>query len=241
MAENKKLQIAAGEIRYLQTPSRNQDLVFIHGGFGDTSIFPLLESTFGRKYRITAPYLPWHGSFNPGKDFNYQNLVTALSEFLTKLRLTDYILMGHSLGGRLALDLSSCKGSRARGEVLLAPMLTPISTSLSQTAAHLLSDYTSDLGLIHKSYLQIETLPARVKNLRHIWKLVSSVGEIEKKTLTIPTTIIWGQDDSVLPFHKNAVAIPKVEGAKLKTYKGGHYWPFKRDSMKIINSLISQK
>jgi len=238
--ENKKLNISAGEIRYLQSSPRDRDLVFIHGGFGDLGLVALFEKQFGAKYRITAPYLPGHSSFSLKENYTYSDMVATLSKFLTKLEVTDYVLMGHSLGGRLALDMSTNGDTHARSEVLLAPMLAPIAATLVQTAIRLTHDYMSDLGMSRGHGLQRETLSTRVMNLHKIWKLVTSVGEVENKTLIIPTTIIWGQDDTVLPLSRNAPLVSRLEGAKLKTFKGGHYWPLKISNLEILDRLIAE-
>ncbi len=241
MIKSKSLQISAGEIRYLQSSPRDRDLVFIHGGFGDAGIISMLEKHFGREYRITAPYLPGHGSFDLGKNASYQDIVGAISEFLTKLELTDYVLMGHSLGGRLALDMALRGDLRAQSEILIAPMLFSITASLTQITANIMGDYVSDLGVSGRDSLRNETFYARFKNFQQIWRLVTSVGKVESITLPIPTTIIWGRGDSVLPLDMNLPIISRIKGAKLETYAGGHYWLFKDGSMEIIDRLITEK
>lgn len=239
MLEGKRLQVHYGEMRYLQTDTAKPDLVYIHGGFGDAGVASLLEQQFGHEFRITAPSLPGHGSFDFGENFSFQDMVGAMREFLSKLGLVDYVLMGHSFGGRLALEVCREKESRVKSVILSAPMLIPLTMGIEQTAANLVHDYVSDLGVSNRSKMQPETVLIRLKNLKQIWRLITSVGEMERITPGVATTIVWGKGDSVLPIDRNTLAISKIGGAKLKVYEGGHYWPFKPSSMKLLNELIN--
>lgn len=221
MLEGKRLQVSYGKMRYLQTNAAKPDLVYIHGGFGDAGVASLLEQQFGQEFRITTPYLPGHGSFDFDENFSFQDLVATMGEFLLKLGLVDYVLVGHSLGGRLALEVSRRKELRVKSVVLSAPMLTPLTMSIEQTAANLVRDYVSDLGISKRSKIQLETILTRLKNLKQIWRLVTSVEEVEEIIPGVATTIVWGRDDSVLPIGQNSLAISKIVGAKLEIHAGG--------------------
>ena len=240
MIEDKKLQVSLGEMRYLQAGAAKPDLVYIHGGFGDTGVMSLLEQQFGQKFRITTPSLPGHGSFNFDEGFSFQDLVATMGEFLSRLNLVDYVLVGHSLGGRLALEVSRRKESQAKSVILLAPMLIPLTTGIEQTAANLVHDYASDLGISKRNKMQFETVLTRLKNLKEIWRLITSVGPVRENVSGVATTIVWGRNDSVLPIGQNSSAISKIVGAELKIHAGGHYWPFKPRSMEIIAGLIGE-
>jgi pimeloyl-ACP methyl ester carboxylesterase len=237
MIEKKSIPVSLGNIRYLQAGSGNINLVYIHGGFGDTGVIRLLEQCFGHRYKIIVPFLPGHGSFDFNRNFTYQDLLSVLSQFITKLGFKDYLLVGHSFGGRIVLDLPV----RAKKVISLAPMLSRINPSLPLCAVHIAHDYLSDLGLSLRGPLQKETLWPRFRNISPIWNMITAVPDITNKSIRTPTCIIFGENDSVLPLSVNAPLFSKVSGAEFRTYPGGHYWSFTPSGLDILSHQLLKK
>jgi pimeloyl-ACP methyl ester carboxylesterase len=92
------------ELFYRHYGHEGQDLVILHGllGISDNWV------TFGRRfselgYKVYIPDQRNHGHSPHHPVFNYYALADDLSEFLEHHRIKDPVLLGHSLGGKVAM------------------------------------------------------------------------------------------------------------------------------------------
>ncbi|MEM2141878.1 MAG: alpha/beta hydrolase [Candidatus Thorarchaeota archaeon] len=100
------LEIKGTKIAYqLQGPEDGPKIVLIHGLFLNSDCWLKQLEFFGKNYRILRFDLHGHGrSIKPGKRFTIRNYVTDMGLLLDHLNWDrDIILMGHSLGGMVAL------------------------------------------------------------------------------------------------------------------------------------------
>jgi pimeloyl-ACP methyl ester carboxylesterase/putative sterol carrier protein len=102
-----------------------EPLVLLHGlGGSRISWLPLL-SALAPAYRLIAPDLPGHGDSEKPRtvDFSasyYAGVVTALMD---RAGMERAVLVGNSMGGRVALELARRHADRVRAVALLAPAL----------------------------------------------------------------------------------------------------------------------
>lgn len=87
-------------------------IVFIHGNSLSSECFRgLFDSSLSKMYRLIAFDFPGHGkssrSVNPEQDYTFLGMVKTLKEVIAELNLEDYILVGHSLGGHIAIQAST--------------------------------------------------------------------------------------------------------------------------------------
>ena len=93
---------AAG-ISYLEAGA-GQPVVFLHGiGGGAESFAPQLVVA-GDTFAFRAWDMPGYGESDPVTPLTFEALSNALSDFLTALDVPSAHLMGHSIGGMLALE-----------------------------------------------------------------------------------------------------------------------------------------
>lgn len=111
--EPKFLTLNNFEIAYFDNEKQaNTTLLFIHGNSLNIQLFRnQLNNPALNKYRIVAPDLPGHGasakSDNPEKDYGILNFIDILQQLVKELNLKNIVLVGHSLGGHIAIHLMS--------------------------------------------------------------------------------------------------------------------------------------
>lgn len=111
--KNKKLTLNNAKVAYLDNEKNsNISLFFIHGNSLNASLFKnQFNAQALNQYRIVAPDFPGHGdspkSENPQQDYGVNRFIAIIQELIQKLRLDHIVLIGHSLGGHIAIHLLS--------------------------------------------------------------------------------------------------------------------------------------
>jgi pimeloyl-ACP methyl ester carboxylesterase len=82
-------------------------LLLIHGIAGSIENWHAVIEPLARRHTVVAPDLPGHGTSAPGAgDYSLGALAVGLRDLLIKLGHTRATLVGHSLGGGVAMQLS---------------------------------------------------------------------------------------------------------------------------------------
>lgn len=94
-------------------PSRNgPTIIFIHGHGANKEFFEKqLKSPLFKKYRLIALDLPGYGESQPPKDpekmYNFPGFAHVVAEVVEAMQLNHLVIVGWSLGGHVALELTS--------------------------------------------------------------------------------------------------------------------------------------
>jgi pimeloyl-ACP methyl ester carboxylesterase len=101
---------------------RGRPVVLLHG-LGGTKItwLPLL-SVLGVGHRVIVPDLPGHGeSGKPRADYSPRFYARVVRRLMDRVDAGRAVLVGNSLGGRIALELAVASPARVEALALLAP------------------------------------------------------------------------------------------------------------------------
>ena len=114
-------------LKFTESGTGELALVFVHGIGGDRSHFLPQYRFFGRNCRTVGIDLPGHGhSGHPATGFTLQSFSDEIEELARSLKLERTMIVGHSLGGLLALNLGSRSLSWLTGVVILdTPIFVP--------------------------------------------------------------------------------------------------------------------
>lgn len=119
--EERQTTVAGIEIEYLVAGSDGPPVVLLHGDLDDARTWSGLLSALATRCRVYAPSLPGYGrSGKPKADYSPGFLARVMAAFLDSLHLSQPVLIGHSLGGLVALEIALDEPSRPSGLVLIA-------------------------------------------------------------------------------------------------------------------------
>jgi pimeloyl-ACP methyl ester carboxylesterase len=96
------------------------EVVFLHG-LGDAScVWSAVASELGKQYRIAAVDLRGHGDSDWSPDGNYtiEGYTADIAALFESRGMKDVLLVGHSLGGRIALHYAARNGDRVKSVIL---------------------------------------------------------------------------------------------------------------------------
>ena len=212
---------AAGEtIHTLRAGSGAAVIVLIHGFGSDARSWAMNQPALAAGATVHALDLPGHGA-SPAQDMGGLDRLTGIvAAAIAALTPEPVHLIGHSMGGAIALRLAALFPSHLRALTLIAPAGVGTGRNADFIPAFLAMEdaataETALRMLVHNPALLNRQIVAGVlaaRNTPHIyeaWQAMRLVGrEIWSRTdaaaaslaaLPMPVQIIWGVRDAVLP------------------------------------------
>ena len=227
----KRELIASGlKISYLISPDfePEQAIVFIPGWKSPVDLFC---GVMGDTSNLLAINLPgWGGSEKPKETrglFEYSKLV---KEVLLKLNVKTPILIGHSVGGAIAVEYLN-NGGQAKKLILIGGAIIRERMGRSQRLFIAAKVFRFLFPFVNKKMRQRlagKTLSPdylEAGEMVSIYKrLISEDRQVAFSKLDLPITLIWGRDDDATP-HNYAERLKNLNShASLEVISGaGHY------------------
>lgn len=208
------------EVDYIDK-GEGEVVVFLHGWGGDKySLAPIYDLlTCRRVVSISCPYdlsVPWTVS-------KYTDMVAKLLEYLG---VVSYTVVGHSFGGRLALEL----GNRAKALVIIDGAGIKPRYSLKRHWRILRYKVCKKLVCWHiVSGSRLDKYGSEdYKLLSPVMKqtFVNIVNHDQTKMskgIRIPTTILWGKSDKDTPLYMAHKLNKNIHNSNLILFSGGHF------------------
>ncbi|MEZ2774710.1 alpha/beta fold hydrolase [Acinetobacter pseudolwoffii] len=99
-------------------------MIFIHGLFGNLSNLGILARHFSEQRTVIQIDVRNHGLSGHSSDINYQLMTEDVLETLSSLNVHKFVVVGHSMGGKIAMKLADL--AREQTEKLIVLDITPI-------------------------------------------------------------------------------------------------------------------
>jgi len=99
-------------------------MIFIHGLFGSLSNLGILARYFSEQRTVLQIDVRNHGLSGHSSDLNYQLMAEDVLETLSSLNIQKFVVVGHSMGGKIAMKLADL--ARVQTEKLVVLDITPI-------------------------------------------------------------------------------------------------------------------
>lgn len=99
-------------------------MIFIHGLFGSLSNLGVLARHFSEQRTVIQIDVRNHGLSGHSSDINYQLMAEDVLETLSSLNVHKFVVVGHSMGGKIAMKLADL--AREQTEKLVVLDITPI-------------------------------------------------------------------------------------------------------------------
>jgi pimeloyl-ACP methyl ester carboxylesterase len=217
-------------------------LVFIHGLTGSASAWLRYEQRFSQSFNVVVVDLRGHGMskrLSSYDDYSLEKCAEDVRVVLNTLRVQQCALVAHSLGTLVALKLAK-EISGVRAMALLSPVFG-VRQALSGRALHrLLRLAHHALGLFPPRSRSGRVDYARFTNSgdRNVWRILADIyntgihshlflllqvyeakTDDEWQAVKVPTVILHGENDTLVPV-TNAIELAKrIEGVKLLIFK----------------------
>lgn len=131
-------------LKYLDAGSGHPSLLFIHGWCCNRMHWQPQIEAFRATHRVVAVDLRGHGeSDKPDEDYGIQGFVDDVLWLMDQARLEQPVLVGHSMGGIIALNLLRRKPNAARAAVLVDSPVLPLPENLRPVMDSVLAGFQS--------------------------------------------------------------------------------------------------
>lgn len=219
-------------------------LVFLHYFGGSALEWQAVMDELSGQYRCLAIDLRGHGDSDaPATGYSVPDMADDVIKLLRTMAVDDFVLVGHSMGGKVALALASQKPAGLQSLVLLAPSPpVPEPIPANDRAAMLANHGYRAYAEQTVTKITARPLAQSVKdqivsdNLRTAdvaWKAWLTFGSKEDisdqmSAIRIPVGILVGTDDeALLPVVQPTMTIPYLKTATLTMIDGaGHLLPW---------------
>jgi pyruvate dehydrogenase E2 component (dihydrolipoamide acetyltransferase) len=253
--------VSAGgcRIRYLRAGTEEGvPVLLVHGFGGDLYNWLFNQEALAVNHPVYAVDLPGHGgSQKYVGDGAISTLAETVRDFLDALSVRRVHLVGHSLGGAIALSLALDQPRIAPSLTLISPvgLGTEINAGFisglieadrRKEMKAVLQQLFSDAELVSRemvmNVLQAKRIDGAVECLRVIAQSCFSGGRQEGhlrerlSELTMPVQVIWGEEDRIIP-SAHAAGLPASIAVRVLE-RAGHM--VHMESAKEVNELLQR-
>jgi pimeloyl-ACP methyl ester carboxylesterase len=211
--------------------AQKQSLVFIHGSGGDHTAWLNQYAQLKKKYNIVAVDLPGHGRSEGSGESHVKDYGVWINKLLDALKLNESIIVGHSLGAAIALQLAIDHPEKIAGIVCLGGgMKMPVNPFfldfLKTSPAQMPAEITE---LICKYSLAKENRPQFSAVLQKsisgskvdiLYGDLSACDEMdltgEAEKIKVPALIICGAEDKMTPPDLSRALAANIRGSNLE-------------------------
>jgi len=215
-------------VHYRDTGDRSakQTVVLLHGFGSSLQTWDEWASDLEKNRRVIRLDLAGFGLTGASPDNNYSDDadVARLFKFLEKINVQKCILVGHSMGGRIAWNFASSYPERLEGLALLAPDGFPAPGQIvgakpydAGPLANLLkffmpkfiikkslepaffdSSFMTDI-LLDRYYDMLRAPTVRTAILQRMSQTITVDPVPKLRKINIPTLLLWGERDQMIP------------------------------------------
>jgi len=82
-------------------------IIILHGLYGASDNWVKIAKELAKKYEVFLPDMRNHGNSPHSDNFSIEEMKKDLFEFVSDNKINDFILIGHSLGGKVSMEFAS--------------------------------------------------------------------------------------------------------------------------------------
>ncbi|MBI3249099.1 MAG: alpha/beta hydrolase [Deltaproteobacteria bacterium] len=220
-------------------------LLYLHSAGGEVVWLPFFEQ-LAQRYTV---YLPAHPGFGKSEGLDridaMEDLVFHYTDLMDQLGLVQPYVAGLSLGGWLAAELATRYAHRIRKLALMnavglrvpgSPIADLFRATPEELRKMVFHDPQSDLAKafvpdVPSPEVMEETMKAREATARVGWNPYLCNLKLRGRLyrITVPTLILWGESDRLVPLAHGEAYRDGIAGSRLVVLKQcGHAPPFEK-------------
>lgn len=259
-----ELRLHGTSVRY-RTAGSGPPLLLLHGIANSSQTWEPVAGALAEHFTLIAPDLLGHGeSATPRGDYSLGAHASAARDLLSSLDLTRVTVVGHSLGGGVAMQFAYQFPERCSRLVLVssgglgrdvhlllraaslpgADWVLPVLTSRGLRGIGRGVDAvlrrtplapSGDIEILTRGFGSLATAGSRQAFLHTVRSVIEPGGQRVSASdrlhlaAKMPTLIIWGERDSIIPVAHGRAAHEAMPGSRLEVFPGAGHMPHHDD------------
>ena len=256
-ANESKVTVAGTSVQMFSGGS-GPPLLFLHGAGGNRG-WQAFHEELAKTHTVYAPSQPgFNGTESPGWIATINDMAHFNQQLGQQLGLSQYVLMGHSMGGWIAAEMAAMSPEGLRGLVLIdAVGIRPKNTDITEIfmvstetrAGYRFYDPSQVPGL--EEYTREPTpeeafvdFSNREMASRLLWKPYMHNPSLPHYLASVktPTLVVWGRQDAIVPLECGELYQQAISGAQLQAIdQCGHSPQYEKpqDFHKHVSAFLS--
>ena len=256
-----------------RTAGSGPPLLLLHGIANSSETWERVAPLLSERFTLIAPDLLGHGdSATPRGDYSLGAHASGARDVVTALGHERVTVVGHSLGGGIAMQFAYQFPERAERLVLVssgglgrevhlvlraaslpgADYVLPALTSrrlvgIGREVGSLLGRVglqpSGDLGILAKGFAALDNAGSRQAFLHTVRAVIEPGGQrvsaSERLALAalLPTLIVWGERDSIIPVAHGEAAHEAMPGSRFDVFAGAGHMPHDDEPVRFAEVL----
>src|SRR4051794_7225197 len=269
MLERRTIELHGHPVSY-RTAGSGPLLLLIHGITSSSRTWERVLPALAAEHTVIAPDLLGHGeSAKPRGDYSLGAYASGVRDLLVALGHRRATVIGHSLGGGVALQLAYqfperverlalvSSGGLGRevglmlrlatlpgSEYVLPLLCAPAVRDAAQSAARVLGSFGlrpgADLQGIAEGFASLGAVDARRAFLHTARSIIDVSGQRVSASdrlylaADMPTLIVWGERDPMIPVDHGRAAHAAIPGSRLEVFEGAGHFPHREAPARFV-------
>ncbi len=240
-------------------------IVLLHGTSASLHTWDGWVQSLKGQRRVIRFDLPAFGLTGPNSnnDYSIAAYVHFVGGVVDKLGVKQFVLAGNSLGGQIAWETALAMPQRVSQLVLIdsagyafEPKSVPVGFRIARLPGlRVLMEYVLPRGVVDNSVRNVYGDPSKVtlelvdryfdltlragnrKALAYRMDQVLSGNEANIKNLKLPTLIMWGAKDQLIPLDNGQRFAADIQGSKLLVFDALGHVPHEEDAQVTVDAF----
>jgi len=256
--EEKFVKVDGNKIRYLESGNSDDTIVVVHGLGASAERWEYVIPLFNKYFRVIVPDLIGFGySDKPLVDYTSEFFSKFLKNFLKKINLEKLKIIGSSLGGQIAAQCASENLGSIEKLVLISPS-GAMKHSTPALDAYVMAALYPDMEGAENAYKMmagpgkeinqkiVEDFVTRMKLPNAKMAFMSTLLGLKNaeniseklKTISIPTLIVWGERDPVIPIKYADSFVSSIQDCRFYRMDNCGHVPYVDEPEKFAKLVI---
>ncbi|MFT6064158.1 MAG: pimeloyl-ACP methyl ester carboxylesterase [Paraglaciecola sp.] len=264
---SKFIEIDEMQVHY-RDEGKGVPIVLVHGTASSLHTWDAWTKELTKNYRVIRMDLPAFGITGPNKnaDYSIKAYTAFLDQFLTKINVDSFYLVGNSLGGNIAWNYTAEHPKKIEKLILVdasglptnkpQPAIfkmakTPVLSSLflyvtpkffiKKNMKEVYGDKSkltdSLVTRYHKMALRVGNRQAFIDRAKIDFKLGAKVNVDKLKSIQTPTLLIWGAKDTWIPLDNGKRMDRILPNSKLVVLENSGHVPMEENPTESVEIL----
>ena len=245
---------------YFREVGSGQPVIILHGLFGASDNWLTIARQLSTDYKLILPDLRNHGRSFKSETFDYQSMSNDLVHFIEENGIDDPIIIGHSMGGKVAMNFAVNHQSMLSKLIVvdIGPKAYPIhhqqilkglnnldltNIKSRKEADDSLSHYVEEAGVRQFLLKNLDRNEDGVftwkLNLPIITREIESVGEAlsAENTFSKPSLFVKGEKSEYIVGDDSLLISQIFPGSRIVSIPGAGHWVHAENPLEFLSEI----